>query len=257
MEVTGGQIEGLSRLQVHQVQEKARNNSGVVSIELKKLHKKDSSALEKRDDIFTPLHLAAMNGHEETVHFLLSHKCDVNAISKDEKKTALHLAAEAGHDIVVKTLIKAGSDVNATTSTGDTALHAATLGSHVKTVKVLLKQNNIKINQKNKSKDLAVSYALYDEIVELFEKCGRRASSASPSPSPPQSRGRCAASASPSPSPPPERDRNSRKKPSHSSSSSSEKEQTNLPKSVWHRQPERRQGKRKYGVFSILLVCKV
>ncbi|MDO9542595.1 MAG: ankyrin repeat domain-containing protein [Kiritimatiellia bacterium] len=61
-----------------------------------------------------PLHLAAEEGHDEMVKFLLSQCADVNAPTEGANRiTPLHFAAAKGHAAVVETLITAGADINA------------------------------------------------------------------------------------------------------------------------------------------------
>ena len=59
----------------------------------------------------TPLHLAACNGHSETVEFLLSKGAEVNAEEKD-RATPLHIASHNGHPEVARMIINKGGRVN-------------------------------------------------------------------------------------------------------------------------------------------------
>ena len=133
---------------------------------LEQLYNADKNALSLRDSVLTPLHVAAMQGHEDVVDFLLNHSCQVDALD-DEHKTALHLAAEAGYAEIVEKLLDKGADVNAQTRSGDTALHAATLNSHEDVVRVLL-ERSCDVTIRNKTKHLASDYALNDDVRTLF-----------------------------------------------------------------------------------------
>lgn len=68
----------------------------------------------KDEDGFTPLHVAAANGHKGMLEFLLSNKAEVN--SKDNAgSTPLHQvsAAKGNHTDLVGILVAHGADVNA------------------------------------------------------------------------------------------------------------------------------------------------
>ena len=73
------------------------------------------------DDGYTPLHFAALYGHQQIVKLLISKGAKVNAKSS-KGLTPLHGAAGAGHRYIVELLISKGADVNARKKDGETPL---------------------------------------------------------------------------------------------------------------------------------------
>lgn len=74
---------------------------------------------------YTPLHLAALDGHVAPVTLLIDAR-DSNLTNKtNDGNTALHLSASMGHAIVVETLLAAKADVNDDNNDGETSLHLA------------------------------------------------------------------------------------------------------------------------------------
>lgn len=64
----------------------------------------------------TPLDLAAQYGHLDTVHLLISHWPEILQLSR-EAFSPLHLAARNGHTLVALSLINAGISINTRVST--------------------------------------------------------------------------------------------------------------------------------------------
>ncbi|XP_072109601.1 inversin isoform X2 [Mobula birostris] len=87
----------------------------------------------------TPLHYAAQSNFGETVEVFLNHP-SVKDDPDLEGRTAFMWAAGKGSDDVLQTMlrVKADIDINMADKYGGTALHAAVLGGHVSTVKLLL-----------------------------------------------------------------------------------------------------------------------
>ena len=80
---------------------------------------------EKKDDGYTPLHLAALNNHHEVATLLIS-KGGANVDQQNlNMQTSLHLAVERQHQEIVRLLVNSGANLNLKDKDGDTALHEA------------------------------------------------------------------------------------------------------------------------------------
>ena len=86
---------------------------------------------------FTPLHVAAREGHTEVVELLCNNGAFIDAVDKFNY-TPLHLAARQGHTDVVKLLLQNGASIDAMDMFQYSPLHFAATGGHPRTVKVLL-----------------------------------------------------------------------------------------------------------------------
>lgn len=92
----------------------------------------------------TPLHLASQEGKTKAVEALLRnpglHKL-VDNVDKRHNNTALHHAALNGHENTVKFLIDSGANKDAQDNHGNTALHLAVIFDQVDALKTLLESN--------------------------------------------------------------------------------------------------------------------
>ncbi|KAK7933560.1 hypothetical protein WMY93_004456 [Mugilogobius chulae] len=95
----------------------------------------DTMEPNKRGD--TPLHLAASNGHGDTVQLLLLSFDTRNEVNKDGE-TALYQAAENGHEECVKTLLESDCDLNIVTNDKRSALHTVAEKGDSSLVQLLL-----------------------------------------------------------------------------------------------------------------------
>lgn len=79
---------------------------------------------KRPEDEYTPLMLAALNGHEDVAKFLIDKGADVNALSLNQH-TPLTFAAIYGHMNICKLLVDKGADINAKDRNGSTPLTVA------------------------------------------------------------------------------------------------------------------------------------
>jgi ankyrin repeat protein len=112
---------------------------------------------EKKADVnaqnyagWTPLHLAAVNGHLNMVEWLVT-KGRANIDAQDNQgRTTLHLAAAHGHLDVVKWLVTKGrADIRACDKEHLTVLYHAAAHGHLDVVKWLVKEKKADVNAQN------------------------------------------------------------------------------------------------------------
>lgn len=90
----------------------------------------------EHNDGWTPLMVAAKNGHKEICEFLISKDANVNA-KNNKMGTALLYAVIEGHIEICKLLILKGADVNAKNNEGQTALNIAEEKNHLDVINYL------------------------------------------------------------------------------------------------------------------------
>ena len=88
---------------------------------------------------WTPLLVAAHQGHTDICGLLLASGSNVNEMSPDTKDTALYYAALHGNNAIVEALLSWRAEVNPQNHIGFTPLHAACQEGHMLCVQTLLK----------------------------------------------------------------------------------------------------------------------
>ncbi|WP_257282060.1 ankyrin repeat domain-containing protein [Endozoicomonas sp. ISHI1] len=89
------------------------------------------------DDGITALHFAAGHHYVDNLKLLIEAGADINARARDGF-TPLHCAAWSGNTNCMKTLIEGKADLNAALSNGAIPLHIAAMRGHTNCVKVLI-----------------------------------------------------------------------------------------------------------------------
>ena len=103
----------------------------------------------RRNDRWTPLHLASSHGKPEIVQVLLDHGANPNAEDKFFM-TPLHNVAVGQYESqehgarVAQLLLQCGADVNAQDSQCETPLHLASTSGKLEIVRVLLEHATVK-----------------------------------------------------------------------------------------------------------------
>lgn len=125
----------------------------------------------------TALYVACTEGKEDIVEYLLNNgaRVDLYRFPGKAKYSPLYMAARNGHVKVMKLLIEHGSDINHVSYEGKTALHCSALSNEPEAVKVLL-ENGANINALYKGKtalDIAKEKN-HDSIIKLLEDYQKR-----------------------------------------------------------------------------------
>jgi uncharacterized protein len=130
----------------------------------------------------TALIAASQAGQSDAVRLLLGAKADVNAAANDGS-SALIWASQGGYADVVQALLAGGPDVNAEDKQGRTALIGASYNGHLNVVKVLLAAKEIKPNAVTSTGASALEAATaggHTEVRSLLVKAGATATPAQP-----------------------------------------------------------------------------
>ena len=122
---------------------------------------------------YNMLHKAAQgNKPSAIVYFNKKYNMDLDSVEENQQN-ALHLAASNGMDNSVIFLLSLGIDPNAKDKNGYTALHIAVKKNHVRIIKKLLQKGADRNIMDNKNKKTPVMLAKNKpEIIEIFRKKG-------------------------------------------------------------------------------------
>ncbi len=131
---------------LHLASQEGKTNAVEALLRNPELRELVDKADEKHNN--TALHHAAINGHKDTVKFLIDSGADIDAVDK-KGNTALHLAVIFDQVDTLKTLLESKADPNLQNIHGDTPLHIAILKNNKESVRVLINEKaNVNIRNK-------------------------------------------------------------------------------------------------------------
>ena len=125
----------------------------------------------KNKDImaWTPLYIAAMNGHLEVAKLLVERGADTN-VPDSERLAPLHLAAFRGNKELVKLLVDSGAGVNLADKGGETPLHKVC--KPVRCHELGKTPLHLAVLAKKRRKDVVKLLIAHGADTERADKCG-------------------------------------------------------------------------------------
>ncbi|CDW84156.1 protein kinase domain containing protein [Stylonychia lemnae] len=119
-------------------------------------------------DGWTPLHVAASEGHTHIVDILIQQGANIECKTKSNR-TPLHIACIRGNLGVVQILVLAGSDTNAKDVDGNTPAHFCAEYGHHDSLRFLLTKHPT-LFAKNKEGKSPIDLSVSNEILMTFEE---------------------------------------------------------------------------------------
>jgi ankyrin repeat protein len=119
-------------------------------------------------DGFTPLHLAASEGHAPLIEILMKFGAQVEARTNNFR-TPLHIACLRGNLTVIQALVQHGADINAKDIDGNTPCHFTSEYGHRYCLKFLLTRSPYLFANNNDEKS-AIDVAINNDILTEFQE---------------------------------------------------------------------------------------
>ncbi|MED6219809.1 hypothetical protein PIB30_039104 [Stylosanthes scabra] len=148
------------------------------------LGKCKTCSLERDNDGYFPLHLAARQGHVEVVKELLRYRPDVDEMLDSDLNNILHIAAESGKLDVVRYILQTPDElekmIHQRNMNGDTPLHVASRKSHPSIVYALTCDDRVKpkVNELNSDNKTPLDVAFTDSDIPQTQNPSLRQASA-------------------------------------------------------------------------------
>ena len=99
------------------------------------------------------IHLALLNGHEQTTHLLLQYFPQFINDKGERGKSPLHIACMFDYDRCLNLLIGLGADINVIDDNGDGVMHLCLQYSSLKCMHVLIKEGKLINDDQERDKD--------------------------------------------------------------------------------------------------------
>ncbi|CAF3430186.1 unnamed protein product, partial [Rotaria socialis] len=132
------------------------------------LLKNNADAAIKDRPGYSPLHYAVQKNYKEVVEILLEKEENVDNNVALGDFTSLHIAIECGHKELIYFLLQKGADVTATANNGRTPLHAAALNGDLEAVNALISKG-ANINARLKDGCTPLHYAVKNGHFEVVD----------------------------------------------------------------------------------------
>lgn len=117
------------------------------------------------------IHLAAQAGRISSIEYLVTyHGVDVNVCTGKSQMISLHLAAKEGHAQTLQYLLDKGAAINEQDKNGRTALHLSSAAGHEVCVDILLRVHNVDRGIKDCCGKTAKELALKPSVRDIFDK---------------------------------------------------------------------------------------
>ena len=136
---------------------------------LEEVLKKNCSRIDEKKDGMTPLMVASIAGHIDTVEMLLNFGADVNITEWWSENSALVWACESGNTKIVALLISHGACVNSSTLQGHSPLITACRTGHT-TIAELLVTRGAQLMSRTKEGRGALDYLEKEEDRKRLEE---------------------------------------------------------------------------------------
>ncbi len=131
-----------------------------------------AAATESSGGGFTPLHLAAINGHAKVVDLLIKSGAHVNARNRDGA-TPLLKAVQGRHIDVIKLLIKRHADINVKDDSSVSPLMATLMDGNLEIAKILVESGaDVRVKSAGGSTPMHMAAREDSALVKLLVKKG-------------------------------------------------------------------------------------
>ena len=123
---------------------------------------------KKKDDEYTPLHVASQDCHTDCVKVLLAHK-DITVNAQDEDGyTPFHYCAKNGKIECLRLHLQEDIDINSVNQNNATPLQLARANNHIECFRLLVSRHNANVNMQGDQGSTPLHIGCRMEILFMF-----------------------------------------------------------------------------------------